>query len=181
MKSLKQYSVPFSGLKLGKHQFNFDVDGRFFDEFEYSLVKSGELKVDLTLDKQETMMIFDFHVLGTINLTCDRCLAEYPQQIETKDRLIAKFTEDKDITNETDEVVVLTKKEVEIDLSGFIYEMITLAAPYINLCDAPGNTSTCDEEMIAKLKELSAETTEDEEDKENADPRWEVLKNIKKN
>jgi uncharacterized protein len=181
LKSLKQYSVPFSGLKLGKHQFDFDVNGDFFDEFEYSLVKNGELKVDLVLDKQDTMMILDFHVIGTINLTCDRCLAEYPQQIETRDRLIAKFSEDKEITDATDEVVVLTKKEVEIDLSGFIYEMVTLAAPYINLCDAPGNTSTCDEEMIAKLKELSAETTEEEEDEDHADPRWEVLKNIKKN
>ena len=57
MKSLQQYSIPFTGLKPGIHQFEFGVDDSFFKEFEYSLVKSGKLKVDLDLEKQETMMI----------------------------------------------------------------------------------------------------------------------------
>jgi uncharacterized protein len=178
LKSLKQYSVPFTGLKLGKHQLSFDVDSRFFDEFDYSLVKNGVLKIDLVLDKQETMMVLDFHITGTINLDCDRCLAEYPQKIDAKDRLIAKFTQDEDLEESTEEVIVINKTDNEIDLSGFIYEMINLAAPYINICEAPGETSNCDTEMIAKLKELSV--AEEEENKNN-DPRWEALKNIKNN
>ncbi|ADY53839.1 protein of unknown function DUF177 [Pseudopedobacter saltans DSM 12145] len=177
MKSLKQYSVPHTGLKLGKHQFSFDVDKAFFDEFEYSLVKEGKVKVDLVLDKQETMLILDFKLQGQVYLTCDRCLSEYPQHIEGEDRLIAKFSEDKELEDDSEEVVVLTKNDSEINVSEFIYEMITLSLPYINLCDAPGNTSACDEEMIAKLKELSAE----EEENNNTDPRWDALKSIKNN
>lgn len=177
MKSLKQYSVPHTGLKLGKHQFSFDVDKAFFDEFEYSLVKEGNVKIDLVLDKQETMLILDFKLEGQVYLTCDRCLSQYPQHIAAEDRLIAKFSEDKDLEDDSEEVVVLTKNDTEINVSEFIYEMITLSLPYINLCDAPGNTSFCDEEMIAKLKELSAE----EEESNNADPRWDALKSIKNN
>lgn len=177
MKSLKQYSVPHTGLKLGKHQFSFDVDKAFFDEFEYSLVKEGKVKVDLVLDKQETMLILDFKLQGQVYLTCDRCLSEYPQHIEGEDRLIAKFSEDKELEDDSEEVIVLTKNDSEINVSEFIYEMITLSLPYINLCDAPGNTSACDEEMIAKLKELSAE----EEENNNTDPRWDALKSIKNN
>ncbi|KHJ37327.1 hypothetical protein PBAC_24920 [Pedobacter glucosidilyticus] len=176
MKLLKQYSVPFTGLKLGLHQFNFDVDGSFFNEFEYSLVKNGLLKVDLVLDRQETMLVLDFHITGFIYLDCDRCLAEYPQALDTRDRLIAKFSQEDDL-EETDEVIVLTKNDVEVDTSTFIYEMITLAAPYINMCDNPGNTDACDKDMIAKLQELS---TEDSEDNGDLDPRWAALKNIKK-
>lgn len=176
MKLLKQYSVPFTGLKLGLHQFNFDVDGSFFNEFEYSLVKNGLLKVDLVLDRQETMLVLDFHITGVIYLDCDRCLAEYPQALDTRDRLIAKFSQEDDL-DETDEVIVLTKNDVEVDTSIFIYEMITLAAPYINMCDNPGNTEACDKDMIAKLQELSIEDSEDNGD---VDPRWAALKNIKK-
>ncbi|MFD2144668.1 hypothetical protein [Mucilaginibacter antarcticus] len=39
MKSLRNYSIPFTGLALGKHHFEFDVKDDFFAEFDYSLVK----------------------------------------------------------------------------------------------------------------------------------------------
>ena len=91
MKSLQQYSIPFTGLKLGVHQFEFGVDDSFFKEFEYSLVKSGKLKVDLDLEKQETMMILHFHIYGGIKLGCDVCLADYPYQVDFKERQIAKL------------------------------------------------------------------------------------------
>lgn len=176
MKSLKQYSIPFTGLKIGQHQFNFEVDGRFFNEFEYSLVKDGSLKVELILEKQETLMVLDFHIVGSIQLNCDRCLADFPYQIDTKDRLIAKFSESEDL-EESEEVLVLSKNDIEVDTSGFIYEMINLAAPYINLCEDPGKLTYCDQEMLSKLAELSQE----QENNETNDPRWDALKNIKKN
>jgi len=62
LKSLQQYSIPFTGLKLGVHNFEFEVNDAFFGEFEYSLVKSGSLKVELELDKQETMMFLHFYI-----------------------------------------------------------------------------------------------------------------------
>lgn len=177
MKSLKQYSIPFTGLKIGQHQFNFEVDGSFFNEFEYSLVKQGLLKVDLVLDKQETMMVLDFRVTGVIQLNCDRCLSDFPHQINTNDRLIAKFSDIEEHLD-TEEVVILSKNDSEIDVSGFIYEIINLAAPYVNVCDDPGNTSDCDQDMIAKLDELAHSQ---EEKSDDSDPRWDKLKNISKN
>ena len=57
LKPLKQFSIPFTGLKIGKHQFEFEIDKSFFDAFEYSLVKEGHLKAAVELDKQETMLI----------------------------------------------------------------------------------------------------------------------------
>ena len=72
MNPLKQFSVPFTGLKLGTHDFDFELDDRFFNAFEYSLIKSGSLKVNLELEKQETMLILRFKVTGTVNLDCDK-------------------------------------------------------------------------------------------------------------
>ena len=74
MKALKQFSIPFTGLKLGKHQFDFEIDKSFFDAFEHSLVKDGALKATVELDKQETMLILGFHVEGTIKLNCYKSL-----------------------------------------------------------------------------------------------------------
>ena len=109
MKSLQQYSIPFTGLKPGVHQFEFGVDDSFFKEFEYSLVKSGKLKVDIDLEKQETMMILHFHIYGGIKLGCDVCLADYPYQVDFKERQIAKLNGNEDLEDDTEEIVVLKR------------------------------------------------------------------------
>ncbi|WP_017256839.1 YceD family protein [Pedobacter arcticus] len=178
MKSLKQYSIPFTGLKIGQHQFNYDVDRRFFDEFEYSLVKDGLLSVSLLLEKRETLMVLNFKIKGTVQLSCDKCLAGFPHEMEAEDRLIAKFTESDDMSD-SEEVIVITKSESEVDVSSFIYEIINLAVPYLNICEDPGNTPSCDLEMLKKIEEFSGETEQNASEQE--DPRWDILKNIRKN
>lgn len=177
LKPLQQYHIPFTGLKTGKHQFAYQIDKHFFDEFEYSLVKDGALDVRLELDKQETFLILQFHILGSIQIACDVCLADYPFAIDFKERLLVKFSDNEDWVNDTDEVLILSKNDHEIDVSLPIYDYINLAVPYISRHD---DVSQCDQEMIAKLKELSVEQ---KEQKENVDPRWDALKkiNINKN
>ncbi|HEY1009795.1 MAG: YceD family protein [Daejeonella sp.] len=177
MKSLQQYSIPYTGLKLGVHDFEFEVTDEFFSKFEYSLVKSGKLKVKLDLEKQETMMILNFYISGEMMLGCDVCLADYPYQVEIEERQIAKFTGNADLEEDTEEIIVLTKNESEINVAPLIYEYINLAVPYINRCADEGNTKWCDQEMIEKLRQLSGGT---KEENESGDPRWEALKNIKK-
>ena len=177
MKALKQFSIPFTGLKLGKHQFDFEIDKSFFDAFEYSLVKNGVLKVDVELDKQETMLILHFHIVGTIQLNCDKCLAEFGQPIEIKERQIVKFAED-ELESDDLEIIVLNRKESEIDVSEMIYEFINVAIPYINNCEQAGTDQKCDPEMLATLEKLASGNVENEE-QQNDDPRWEALKKLK--
>ncbi|RYY34928.1 MAG: DUF177 domain-containing protein [Sphingobacteriaceae bacterium] len=174
MKSLKKYSIPFTGLALGKHSFEFDVDDSFFDEFEYSLIKKGNLKCDVELEKQETMLILNFHISGSVQLNCDRCLREYPETLDIREQQIAKFSEEE--MGEDDEIITLGKNDHEIDISGLIYEYITVAVPFVASCGTEGDTSKCDKEMLDKLNSLSGS---DEEKNEAPDPRWDALKNIK--
>ena len=175
MKALKQFSIPFTGLKLGKHQFEYEIDKSFFDAFEYSLVKDGALKAMVELDKQETMLILHFDIEGTIQLNCDKCLSEFSQTIEIKERQIVKFAED-NLESDDLEIIVLSKKESELDISELIYEFITVAVPYINKCEQVGKE--CDQEMIATLAKLASGNTEKEEEQSD-DPRWEALKKLK--
>lgn len=177
MKALKQFSIPFTGLKLGKHQFTFEVDKSFFDAFEYSLVKDGALKVTVELDKQETMLILHFHIWGTIQLNCDKCLSEFAQPIDFEERQIVKFAED-DLESDDLEIIMLNKKESALDVSALIYEFINVSVPYINTCQQAGQTQPCDPEMIAKLEKLASGTAETEEE-QNDDPRWAALKKLK--
>lgn len=173
LKSLKTYSIPFTGLKLGKHIFDFAITNAFFDDFEYSLVKKADLKCEVELEKQETMLILSFHISGKIGLNCDKCLAEFPFSMDIREQQIARFSDEPIDDNE--EIITLTKNDHEINLAGLIYEYVNVAAPLIAVCSDEGNTQYCDKEMIDRLNKLS--DNRGQEDK--ADPRWDVLKKIK--
>lgn len=178
MKSLQEYRIPFTGLKTGKHQFDFNIDERFFNEFEYSLVKNGKLKAEMEMDKQETMLILHFKIAGEIFSNCDFCLSDFPTKVEVSERQIVKFSDDENLEDDTDEIIVLGRNEHEINVSQLIYEYINLAVPLFNRCSDVGNTEWCDKVVIEKLNKHSA-TKEDKENTIDADPRWEALKNIK--
>ncbi|HLT41303.1 MAG TPA: DUF177 domain-containing protein [Sphingobacteriaceae bacterium] len=176
MKFLKQYSIPFTGLKNNRHVFDFEIDKRFFDEFEYSIVKNGELKVMVELDKRETMMILNFNIEGSIMLDCNFCLNNYPEKTIIKERIIVKF-EQEEMNETTEEILVLSKSDYELDIAPLLYEYINLAVPINSRCDNPGNESFCDKEMVSKIESLNST----EEIVEKNDPRWDILKKIKNN
>jgi uncharacterized protein len=173
LKSLKTYSIPFTGLKLGKHDFDYEVGNAFFDEFEYSLVKKANLVCKVELEKQETMLILNFDIKGTINLTCDKCLAEYPQPVDIKEQQIARFSGES--VDEDEEIITLTKNDHEIDIAGLIYEYVNVAAPFIAVCSDEGKTPYCDKEMLDRLNALQQGGDENTK----TDPRWDALKKIK--
>jgi uncharacterized protein len=173
LKPLRDYSIPFTGLKLGKHQFEFIITDAFFDEFEYSLVKKANLKCQVDLEKQETMIILNFQITGTIDANCDRCLAQYPQPVDIREQQVAKFSEE--AIGEDEEIIILTKSDHEINIAGLIYEYINVAMPFITVCIDEGKTPYCDKEMLDSLNKLTANT----EQNEQTDPRWDALKKIK--
>ncbi len=173
MKSLKTYTIPYTGLALGKHRFEYTIGDDFFSEFEYSLVKTANLKCEVELEKQETMLILNFHITGTVGATCDRCLSEYPQPVDIHEQQVAKFSEEE--MGDDGDIITLGKNEHEIALAGLIYEYVNVALPFVAFCENGGEDSHCDPGMLENLKRLSANNKQDEQ----SDPRWDALKNIK--
>jgi uncharacterized protein len=177
LKPLKQFSIPFTGLKIGKHQFDFEIDNSFFDAYEYSLVKEGALKVNVELDKQETMLLLMINIVGTIKLDCDKCLAEFNSPLDITERQIVKFAED-DLESDDLEIIMLNKKESSIDIADILYEFITVSVPYIKICEQNGDGAKCDQEMVDRLESL-ANPIQQQEETTGDDPRWEALKKLK--
>lgn len=140
------------------------------------MINSGTLKVNMELDKQETMLILKFKVMGTVNLDCDKCLSEFALPINLYERQIVKFAED-ELESDDEEIISLSRKETSIDISKPLYEMINVAVPYIKNCEQGGKD--CDQEMIDRLENLSIEK-QSEEKEQNSDPRWEALNKLKK-
>ena len=131
------------------------------------------MKCQVDLEKQETMIILNFQITGTIDANCDRCLAQYPQPVDIHEQQVAKFSEE--AIGEDEEIIILTKSDHEINIAGLIYEYINVAMPFITVCIDEGKTPYCDKEMLDSLNKLTANT----EPNEQTDPRWDALKKIK--
>ena len=52
MKPLKEFEIPFVGLKIGKHNFEYQIDNKFFEYFEYEEFNDVNVDVNLELDKK---------------------------------------------------------------------------------------------------------------------------------
>lgn len=176
MRNLKAFTIPFVGLKQGKHQFEFDIDNEFFEHFEYDEFNGANVKVDLILEKKSTMLELTFKASGTVNLNCDLTNEPFDQPIESGLFLVVKFGEEYNDDNE--DLLILPHGEYEINVQQYIYELIVLAVPSKRVHPGVINGSL-QSEVLDKLEELSPkENKETKEKEEDIDPRWNKLKNL---
>jgi uncharacterized metal-binding protein YceD (DUF177 family) len=169
---LKEFVINFGNLKPGIHKYEFEIGEKFFEQFEYSLVKHGSLQVILDLEKQkETLMLFHFKINGLIVLQCDRCLDNYSFPLNTEEQLIVKLQEAPKETDD-DEIIFLPVETYQIDISSYIYEYINLALPLKSVCNL--GAKECNPEMLAVLEKMNTPPKADD----NTDPRWEGLKGL---
>jgi uncharacterized metal-binding protein YceD (DUF177 family) len=174
MRKLKEFTIPFVGLKLGKHRFEYEIDNKFFEHFEYDEFNSADVKVDLLLEKKTTMMELTFKASGTVNLFCDLTNEPYDQPIENQLFLVIKFGEEYNDDNE--DLLILPHGEYEVNVQQYIYELIVLSVPSKRV--HPGVLDgSLQSEVLDKLEELSPGEKETKEEEE-IDPRWNKLKNL---
>lgn len=176
MKSINEYLIPFIGLKLGKHQFEFKINKTFFDEFKFDEFESCAVAVDVVLEKKQTMLEINFKHKGSVNVPCDLTGEQFDLAIKGKIKLVVQFGEE--FNNDNDELLILPHGEHQIDLSQYIFEMIVLSVPQKRI--HPGiKDGTLQTEALQKLKELQVKEIKEEEKKENdIDPRWDKLKQL---
>ncbi len=171
MKKFIPYNIPLAGLKEGLHQFDYQIDEHFFNEFEEPLVSAGKLNVTLELDKQSTMGTLEFIINGFVITECDRCLEQFNQELSAQERLILKYSEQ---PREEEEVIYLLPGTDNINVAQYIYEFICLAMPMKKVHPDTEDQQGCDPKVLEYLDNAS-------EQEENENPIWEELKKLKKN
>lgn len=172
-----QFSIRFSGLENGEHYFEFIIDKLFFANFENSEIKSGDVIVELHLEKTEKLMSLFFSLKGKVAVECDRCLDEYEQPIYSTSHIIFKIGKIR--KEETDEIEIIPESANEINVEHYIYEFINLALPVKKVHpDNEKGEPLCNKIILKKLKEHEAGIQATNDD---TDPRWDSLKNIKFN
>lgn len=170
MKELKEYRIAFQGLDLGDHEFEFDIKDEFFESFESADIKGGDLKVEVFMDRKESMMQLEISISGMVTVSCSRCLGEFKRPVFIEEDLIVKLGHE--THEEAEDVLVLGSNEDFIDLAQYLYEYIAVSLPFqiLHPEDEDGN-STCDPKVLELLETHEEEPT--------TDPRWDALKQLK--
>lgn len=176
MKPLKDYTIPYVGLKLGKHHFDYQIDKKFFEHFEYDDFNDVDVKTELVFEKKTTLLELHFQVSGHVNVNCDITNEPYNQDINGDFDLVVKFGDD--YNDDFEDIVILPHGEYEINVAQYIYELIILSMPAKRI--HPGvEDGTLDSDILKKLEELSPKSLKDkEETSEEIDPRWNTLKKL---
>ncbi len=171
MCSLELMKIDLKGLTQDVTVFDYDLTDSYFAALDGSQLEHGTLHVSVSIRKMAGFFEFLFHTQGHVTVSCDRCLDDMEQPIETDNRLMVKLG---DTYSEDDDTVTVNEEEGILDTAWFIYEFIMLAIP-IKHVHAPGK---CNSAMTQKLQELSGAVRSSDEEEEVIDPRWEKLKSL---
>ena len=171
---MREFDIPFVGLKQGKHRFEFEVDNTFFEAFEYTEFNSAQLKVVANLLKQSTMLEFDLNVEGVVNVNGDLTNEPFDQPVNGALQLIVKFGEE--YNDENEDILIIPHGEHQVNLSQYIYEMIVLAVPQKRIHPKVLD-GTIDSDMLERLESLQPKETKEDTTQET-DPRWDALKKL---
>ena len=175
MKQLKEYTIPFVGLKQGLHQFEFQINNTFFEHFEYDEFNASAINVTLEFNKKTTMLELQFTATGTVNVNCDLTNESFDLPIKNEIFLVVKFGEE--YNDENEELLILPHGEYEVNVQQYIYELIVLAIPPKRVHPGVKN-GTLQSDILEKLEELSPKEKTIVDENEETDPRWDKLKNL---
>lgn len=204
-KSTNEFIIPFVGLKIGTHRYEFNIDKSFFEGVEDTLIEDAHVLIELAFEKKETMMIAEFSLSGTVATPCDRCNDPMEVNIHGDYRIVYKFGTE---VSEDENLIILHPETFELDLSAPIYELLVISLParkihpegecneevmnlynkYIVNANEPESDEWDDEDEDWEENEDNDEDWDDEEGEEDdsddpdddkpIDPRWSALKNL---
>jgi uncharacterized metal-binding protein YceD (DUF177 family) len=180
---IETFTIEHVKLKIGEHEFQYEVNKTFFEHFGYVDLIDACFKTTVKLNKSENMMICDIQSLGWMSFDCDRCLAPVKYPMDSFIKVIYYLNSEEDGSGESGQLdldlVYLRPSEFSINIAQYIYESFLTAIPMIRNCDEL-DEKLCDFEMLKKIE--GVDIKEQKEGEEHIiDPRWQKLKELLNN
>lgn len=177
MSSRRNFEIAFVGLKPGIHEFEYEVDDKFFAEYQQEDFRNVKTHVRLTLDKQNGFMLLKFEVGGKVDVTCDRCGNNLPLELWDEFNVVVKMVEDPEQMNEQEEdpdVYYISRGESHLRVKDWIYEFVNLSIPMQRMCtEEEIGGPYCNKEVLAMLKNMDVQNNRQD------NPVWKGLEKFK--
>ena len=173
MSGRREYDIAFVGLKPGVHEFNYEIDEKFFVNYPPRDFSNIIAKVRLMLEKNTSFMLLKFEVGGTADLSCNRCGNPLQQQLWEDFEVLVKLVDNPEQMNEEEEdpdVYYIGRGESHLNVESWIYEFILLSIPTHPMCneDEIGGPK-CNKQVLEMLKKMN------DKDEHSQNPIWKGL------
>lgn len=176
MEELKEFSIPFVGLKEGVHRYDFNIDNTFFEHFGYNDFSKAAIEIKVIIDKKSTLLDIDLVFNGTVGVLCDLTAEPFDQPVSGSYSFVVKFGDA--FNDENEDLLILPHGKHEVNIQQYVYESIILSLPS-KLVHPGVADGTLKSEILEKLEELSPREREnDHVSDEKNDPRWDDLKKL---
>ncbi|MEO8719777.1 MAG: DUF177 domain-containing protein [Ginsengibacter sp.] len=179
MGNRREYDIAFVGLKTGNHEFNYEVNDKFFSNYKHPDFDNCFASVKLTLEKNISFMLLKFEIGGSVNVICDRCGNTLPMDLWDEFKLVIKQVENPEEMNQNEDdadVFYISRTESHIHLADWIYEFVLLSIPNQRMCtEEEMGGPQCNKEILAMLKKMKSTVIE------NNHPFEKGLEKFKKN
>ena len=174
----REYEIAFVGLKPGIHEFNYQVDDLFFEDFQEQDFRNCKATVKLVLEKSSgSFLILRFEIGGNLEVICDRCNNNLPLQLFEEFVITVKMVEEPELMNEQEEdpdIYYIAKGESHLSVKAWIYEFINLSIPMQKTCEFESMAGPyCNAEARNLLNGMKVEGDKQE------NPIWKDLKKFK--
>ncbi len=175
MAGLTTLKIDLKGIADDKETFCFNVGDEYFNALGVQEVRGGDVEVSVEVRKTANRYFnLDFHISGTVTVSCDRCLDDMQQPVEGEGHLVARLGAE---NSEEDDLITVADDEGTFDATWVAYEFIALSIP-VRHVHAPGK---CNRDMIKLLDEHSKARSLEGDDSKPIDPRWSGLEELRNN
>ncbi len=158
MNNRRAFEIAFVGLKPGVHNFEYDINDKFFADYGEQDFTDCTAKIKLELDRKSSFMLLKFDVDGNVNVVCDRCGNTLSKNLWDEFNIVVKMVDEPQQMNEQEEdpdVYYIARTESHLFVGDWIYEFINLSIPMQKNCgdDAIGGPQ-CNNEVLEKLRQM---------------------------
>jgi uncharacterized metal-binding protein YceD (DUF177 family) len=177
MSGRREYEIAFVGLKPGIHQFEYQIDDKFFLPFQQQDFHDCKADVKVTMDKKNGFMLLKFEIGGKLEVICDRCNSNLPLNLWEEFNVMVKLVEEAEVMNAQEEdpdVYYISRGESHLHLAEWIYEFINLSIPMQKTCEFPDMSGPyCNASAREMLKRMNDENSGQQ------NPVWKGLEKFK--
>ena len=178
MKALKSYDIKFSGLKNGKHQYQFHLDQEFFKLFDNDEFDQCDIDIVIDFNKSDQLLEFSIHNKGTVQVPCDISGEMFNQEIEGDLDFIVKFSDT--YNDDRDDLILIPYNSHLFNIAQQIYESVILSIPSkrIHPDIISGQKVADNAKYIINYDNHQTSEEQEEDNNQTIDPRWAALKKI---
>ena len=164
---LNTFKIDIFRLENKQYLHEFEGSDDFFEALDQDLIKKGNFKAKVVLNKNETMIQMMYQITGSVELTCDRSLDLFDFPVDITQKMILKFSDHNEEI--TEELMLIDRNTQYINVAQDIFDFIGLQIPIKKLHPRFLKDEVTYESLMKKFEDEYKEEDTDEDELDDLD------------